>query len=70
MGFAADAAAKIRLPHPPQCLYQPLSLDGSLISLLAISSDVPVGLQKSNFLFEELANLHKNSATLPQLTAV
>lgn len=66
--------AEIPLPPPPcglllqkrlGVLFSPRSLDRSLFSLFAISSDVPVGLQESNFLFGgELANLHKNSATL------
>lgn len=58
MWFAADAAAK----NACERFFQPWSLAGFLISLLAISSDVPVGLQESNFLFGELADLLKNSA--------
>lgn len=44
--------------------FMPRSPDGSLFSF-AISGAVPVDLQESSFLFGgELANLHKNSATL------
>lgn len=45
-----------------RALFPALVSSRVLISLLAISSDVPVGLQESNFLFGELADLLKNSA--------